>query len=174
MPNGTVYVMSVYNSTWPVANQGMYLAMDYTVVEFSVCVAARFSGNHSGNYLEHWWKNPLNYWTTTKCGALCSIESYLVCTCATLPTTFWSYNNWFLKEWYSPASALPSARGLSLYGERIVEPGRAPLMMTSPTPPPPPPSSLPSPSSLPPPPESPYPSPDPPPPSPPPLSLIHI
>ena len=35
MPNGTVYVMSVYNSTWPVANQGMYLAMDYTVVAVS-------------------------------------------------------------------------------------------------------------------------------------------
>ena len=119
------HVIRVYNSTWPVSNQSIYLGTDYTVVELSVSVAARFSGKHSRNHLESWWNNLLKYWTTTKCGATCSddVESYLtVCTCATLPTTFWLSNHWFMKDWHSPAAAALSVKSMSLYGERINEP----------------------------------------------------
>ena len=120
LPNATVYVKSVYNSSWPIASQSKYLGSDYTVVEFSSCVATNFSGNFSYlPYLSAWWSNPLNYWTATTC-ATCPSTNPL-CPCAPLPISFWSSTTWFLKQWFTSDASLQSVRSLSLYGQRINE-----------------------------------------------------
>ena len=112
-PAAAVYVMSVYNSTWPVSKQGKYLQSDYTVVEFSSCVATNFSGNYAQS-LTAWWSNPLNYWTATACPSCPTF----ICTCATLPISFWSNTVWFLSTWFSTESTKQSVRNVRMV-ERI-------------------------------------------------------
>ena len=127
-PNGNVYIKSLYNSSWPsiINVKHSFMGSDYTVVEFSSSVATNFTGNYSYlPYLNAWWSNPLNYWTAITCDP-CPAA---LCTCATLPISFWSSNTWFLNTWFSSDAALKSARPFSLYGERIDE--SPPLPSTS-------------------------------------------
>ena len=138
-PIENVYVKAIYNSSWPSIKYSKFLGSDYTVVEFSSTVATNFTGNYSYlPYLSAWWNNPLNYWTAMTCDPCPTF----LCTCATLPVSFWSYNTWFLNTWFTSEAALKSVRPYSLYGERIDD--------SPPSPPPGPPPSPPYPPSLPP------------------------
>ena len=66
-PSETVYISSIYSSSWP--NASLSKGNNYVAVEFSACVSTNFSGNNFNaslpgyNLEQNWINSPLNYCT---------------------------------------------------------------------------------------------------------------